>query len=178
MTIPIDPIQKRIANNSVGTSTVRGQPKGTVTIARTFLKSVNLKDFSDASEDQFRTVLDAYTSKLKNELPSHSWGIARKVLNIFLFQAAHDIFLNRYYALDKIICYLEVPLDNPNAKKLKKIAKLKGKNLDWKNIYSLAPETSIQFQECARKYAYDKYNCERCYLDIFWWRSGSDSCLQ
>jgi hypothetical protein len=175
MTPPIGLIQKRIANTSVGTSTVRGQPKGTAIIARKQLQSVNLKDFSDASEDQFTNVLDAYTEKLKNKLPSNSWGIARKVLNIFLFQAAHDVFLNRNYTLDKITRYLEVPLDNPNAKKLKKIAKSEGKNLYWKNIYSLVPETSNQFQEYARKYAYQKYNCERCYLDIFWWRSENDT---
>jgi hypothetical protein len=175
MTPPIDLIQKRIANISVGTSTVRGQPKGTVTIARKYLQSVNLKDFSEGSEDHFRTVLDTNTDKMKHELPSNSWGIARKVLNIFLFQAAHDVFLNRNYSLDKIIRYLEVPLDNPNAKKLKEIVKSKGENLDWTNIYSLAPETSSQFQEYARKYAYEKYNCERCYLDIFWWRSDNDA---
>jgi len=166
---PIDLIQKRIANTAVGTSTVRGQPKGTVTIARKNLQLINLKDFSCSSEDQFRKVLDVYTEKLKNDLPSKSWGIARKVLNIFLFQAAHDVFLNRNYSLEGIIAFLEVPLDNPNAKKLKRIAKSKGKSLDWKNIYSLSPETSNEFQEYAKKYASQKYNCESCDLDIYWW---------
>jgi hypothetical protein len=49
-------IQKRIANISVGPSTVRGQPTGTVNIASNYLQKINLKDFSNVSEDQFRTV--------------------------------------------------------------------------------------------------------------------------
>ena len=169
-----DLIQKRIANISVGPSTVRGQPRGTVNIARNYLQSINLKDFSNVSKDQFRTVLDEHTEKLKNELPSQSWGIARKVLNIFLFQATHDIILNRKYTFDKIIAFLEVPLDNPNAKKLKGFAKLHSINLDWKNIYSLRPEVSKEFQEYARQYASQK-ECERCYLDLYWWRSENNT---
>ena len=167
-------IQKRIANISVGPSTVRRQPRGTVNIARNYLQSINLKYFSNVSEDRFRTVLDEHTEKLKNKLPSHSWGIARKVLNIFLFQATHDIILNRKYTFDKIIAFLEVPLDNPNAEKLKGFAKLDGINLVWKNIHSLRPEVSKEFQEYARQYASQK-ECERCYLDLYWWRSNNNT---
>jgi hypothetical protein len=170
MTPPIALVQKRIANISVGSSTVRGQPKGTVTIARNYLQSINLKDFSNGSEDQFRRVLDEHTEKLRTELPSRSWGIARKVLNIFLFQATHDVILNRTYTFDKIIAYLEVPLDNPNAKKLKGKAKSEGKTLNWKNIYSLNPDASKEFQDIARQCASQK-GYERCYLDLDWWRS-------
>ena len=55
MTPPIDLIQRRIANISVGSSTVRGQnTENTVTIARKYLQLVNLKDFSDANEDQLK----------------------------------------------------------------------------------------------------------------------------
>lgn len=171
MTPPIELVQRRLSITSVATSTVRGQPKGTVAIARKFLQSINLKDFSVENEDQFRNVLNSCTEELKDMLPSNSWGIARKVLNIFLFQAVHDIFLNRNYELDKIIKYLEVPLDNPNAKKIKCYAKMDGKNLEWRNIYSLKAEESIKFQEYARGYANREFNCERCHLDIYWWHS-------
>ena len=169
-----DLIQKRTANISVGSSTVRGQPKDTVKNARNYLKKINLKNFSNVNEHQFRTVLDEHTEKLKNELPSHSWGIARKVLNIFLFQVTHNIILNKKYTFDNIIAFLEVPLDNPNAKKIKGFAKLHGKNLDWKNIYSLRPEVSKEYQKYARQYASQK-ECERCYLDLYWWRSENNT---
>lgn len=172
---PIDIVQKRIVNISVGTSTVRGQPEGTVITARKYLQYVNLKDFSEIiNEDGFKGLLDKHTQLLKERLPSKSWGIARKVMNIFLFQATHDIILNRNYTLDKIIPYLELPLDNPNAKRLKKFAKSEGITLEWRNIYSLQPEVSITFQNYAKQYAQEKYNCERCYLDVYWWRSEDD----
>ena len=153
---------------------MRGQPEGTIATARKYLQSINLRDFSDvASEDQFRNLLDEHTKKLRDELKSKSWGMARKVLNIFLFQAVEHTLLNRNYALDKIIKYLELPLDNPNAKRLRKAAKKDERiNLAWKNIKSLSPSTSMQFQEYARRHAYEKHNCERCYLEIYWWRSN------
>jgi len=169
---PIELIQKRIANISVGSSTVRGQPKETVKITRNYLGSINLQSFSDIKDQtQFNILLDKHTEALKKQIPSKSWGISRKVLNIFLFQASHDIILNRKYALDCIISYLELPLDNPNAKRLVKYARLKNIRLNWNNIYSLKHETSKLFQDFAKEYAHDKYDCERCYLDIYWRRS-------
>ena len=159
---PINLIQKRIANISVGSSTVRGQPKGTVKI----------QEFSNMKEDnRFQNLLDNHTLLLKEKLPSKSWGIARKVLNIFMFQASRDILLNRKYSLDGIISYLELPLDNPNAKRLVKFAKSKDIRLNWRNIYSLDAETNKQFQVFAKHYAHDTFQCDRCYLDVYWWRS-------
>jgi len=169
---PIELIKKRIANISVGSSTVRGQPKETVNTVRLYFNSLELQDFSNISNEvQFKTILDKHTLILKDKLPSKSWGISRKVLNIFLFQVSHDVILNRKYHLDKIIPYLELPLDNPNAKRLKKFAKDEGIKLDWSNIYSLEPEVNAQFQEYAKRHASHKYRCERCYLDVYWWRS-------
>ena len=57
-----------------------------------------------------------------------------------------DEFLRINYTFDKIIAFLEVPLDNTNDKKFKKSAKSHGINLDWKNIKSLRPEVSKEFQ--------------------------------
>ena len=98
--------------------------------------------------------------------------MARKVLNIFLFQAVEHIVLNKNYTLDKIIKYLELPLDNHNAKKLREFAKQDDNiNLRWTNIKSLKPATSMKFQKYARQYALRKKNCERIYLEVYWWRS-------
>ena len=169
--LSIDLIQKRIANISVGSSTVRGQPEGTVKVAREYLQSIDLKNFFNiTNENQFNDLLDKHTNLLKERIPSKSWGISRKVINIFLFQSTHDIFLNKEYSLNKVIPYLEIPLDNPNAKKLKEFAGSDVK-LEWKNIYSLEPEMSVKFQKYAKNYAIKTYQCERCYLDIYWWRS-------
>ena len=119
------------------------------------------------SEEKFQEILDKHTERLQNKIPSHSWGIARKVLNIFLFEAAHNVVLNRNYNFDKIVPFLEVPLDNPNAQKLRKYAK--SGVLHWTNISSLKRDASMKFQEYATQYA-QEHNCERCYLDLYWWR--------
>ncbi len=169
---PINLIQFRIANISVGPSTVRGQPKETVKKAREYLKSIHLQNFTDIGNEQdFQNTLNEYTLKLQQELPSKSWGIARKVMNIFLFQATHDVLLNREFFLDNIKIFLEIPLDNPNSKKLKEFAKKEEIDISWRNIYSLQPDINQKFQDYAGKYALETYQCERCYLDVYWWRS-------
>ena len=172
--IPIDLVQRRIANISVGNSTVRGQPKGTVATARDYFASVDLAEFSRIiNEDGFGKILDKHTKLLQKKLPSHSWGISRKVLNICLFQATHDILLNKKYSLDAVIPYLELPLDNPNGKKLRKLARAEGIKLHWTNIKSLEPEMSAKLQAYAKKHARSEHQCERCYLDVLWWRSDN-----
>lgn len=169
---PLELIQRRIAHISIGPSTVRGQPTGTARTIREYLESLDLGDFSAAANQaDFISLLDRHTSALTAKLDSGRWGIARKGLNIFLFQATHDILLNKNYSLDTIIPYLELPLDNPNAKRLVKLAKSDGVKLEWTNISSLKPEMSLKFQSFARQYADNKYGCHRCYLDVYWWRS-------
>ena len=172
--ILIDLVQRRVANISVGPSAVRGQPKKTAEIARAYLSSIDLQEFSTGiNEEGFNRILDKHTQFLQGKLPSHSWGISRKVPNIFLFQATHDILLNRKYSLEAVIPYLELPLDNPNAKALRKRARAEGTILRWKNIQSLEPAVSATFQAYAKKHAGSGHQCERCYLDVYWWRSGS-----
>jgi hypothetical protein len=167
----IELIQKWVARGSVGSSTVRGQPKGTIDKSIEYLQSVDLQSFSEAeNEEEFKVLLDKATNKLEDVLPSKSWGMARKVLNIFLLHATQNITLNKKFGLDRIIPYLELPLDNPNAKRLIKLAKPEGKRLVWKKISSLKPEENLGFQEYAKLYA-KKRGIERCYLDACWWRS-------
>lgn len=169
----IHKIQERIANTSVSSSTVRGQPRGTVEKAQDYLKTINLKDFSKIKDErQFNRSLNKHTASLKKRIDSKSWGISRKVLNIFLFEASNNVLLNKKYSLHKIIPFLELTLDNPNAKELIKLAKIKNKKLIWKTISSLKSGPNKQFQKFAKDHAYNEY-CKmfRCYLDVYWWRS-------
>ena len=172
--IPIDLVQRRIANISVGPSTVQSQPKETLATARKYLASIDLREFSTVNnEEGFNKLLDEHTRLLQENLPSQSWGISRKVLNIFLFQATHDIFLNKKYSLYAAVPYFELPLDNPNGKKLRKLARAEGIKLHWTNIKSLEPEISATFQAYAKKHARSEHQCARCYLDVYWWRSDN-----
>ncbi len=174
MTPQISLVQKRIANVSVGASTVRGKGrKGIKAIVTQYLgESINLKDFSDASSDTFQNLLDKHTKELKNKIKLDEWGLSRKVLNIFIFEAAHNTILNSYYHFEKIIPFLEVPLDNTNAKNLIELAEKEGMTLKWNGIKWLDAETSSQFQDYAKLYA-RRQGYARCYLDLQWWRTAS-----
>ena len=164
-------MQKRVANLSIGSSTLRGQGKNAKRIAIGFLKNMDLGGFSNINnEREFTDRLNYHTKLLKEQLPNRSWGAARKALNIFMFQAAHDIYLSEGYHLKDIISFLEVPLDNFNGKGLVKEARQRNLKLHWRSIKDLNKDDSDRFQRFAKQYAKDKYNCERCYLDLYFWR--------
>ncbi|KHO45518.1 MAG: hypothetical protein QS98_C0010G0044 [archaeon GW2011_AR3] len=169
--VPLALMQNRIANISISPSTLRGQPKGSVKIAIDFLQNMNLQELTNIkSEVEFISWLDSKTHSLMELLPSKSWGMARKSLNIFLFQVVHDIFLSDKNNLRNLIPYLELTLDNPNAKKLMNKAKEEGIKLNWSNINNLQRENSDSIQIFARKLAKEQYTCDRCYLDLYFWR--------
>ncbi|MDI6859344.1 MAG: hypothetical protein QMC85_02490 [Methanocellales archaeon] len=81
-------IQKRVANISIGASTLRGQGAlGIVENARKFLAKLDLREFKDISERQFSNRLEKYTNKLMEQFPEgakNNWGAARKAINVFL----------------------------------------------------------------------------------------------
>jgi hypothetical protein len=167
-------VQRRLANICIGTSTVRGQPSGTKKIIIDYLRSINLAMLANINEKTYAAFLDRHTKVLKRRIPSCSWGIARKCLNIFLMEASINCFLVKAYHTSDAVPYLELPLDNPNAKRLIKKAK-KEDQLDlrhcWTSIQYLTPENSAKLQEQAQKSA-KKEECERGYLDILWWNDS------
>ncbi len=172
MSISIDSFQRRLANISIGITTLRGQGKGAKEAAINYLKGLPLKEFSNVnSMKQFIELLDKFTNELKDKLPNKSWGAARKAINIFLLQSSYHSYISKEYNLEGIIPYLELPLDNPNAKRLISLAQKKDIKLDWKNIRELTPEYSRKIQDFALKLAKEKYNCPRGHLDVIFWRS-------
>lgn len=163
--------QRRLANVSIGASTLRGQPQGTIKIATDFLGKIDFNLFKDvSSEQEFLDKLDELTVLLKETIPSKSWGMSRKALNLFLFDSAHNTFISEVYNLKHIIPFFELVLDNPNAKRLLELAKNKGITLNWKNIKSLTKEENSPLQQFAKDIAKEK-GYERCYLDLEYWRS-------
>jgi len=140
--------QKRVANIAIGSTTMRGQGKGSSQTARDFVTILDLNKFSKISNpEQFNLLLDQFTNELKNKLPNHSWGAARKALNIFLIECCLNKYISAVYHLDKIFEFLEVPLDNPNAKRLRDEAKKQKIKLRWDNIKNLKQEDSTKLQE-------------------------------
>lgn len=162
--------QRRLANTSIGASALRGQPTNTIKITRDFLKKMDFNLFKDVfSEQSFLNKLDEQTLLLREAIPSKSWGIARKALNLFLFDSTHNTVLSEEYKLRHLIPFFEVVLDNPNAKELIKLAENKGIILSWKNIKSLTKEENNHLQSFAKEVAKEK-EYDRCYLDLEFWR--------
>jgi hypothetical protein len=98
----IKAIQHREAHLAVGPSTLRGQgAAGTVDAAREFLKEIDLRRFSVLYESTFSRRLDDATYQLRRRLPkkAHSFKAARKVMNIFLRNAAYNAHLRVYFGL-------------------------------------------------------------------------------
>jgi len=113
--------------------------------------------------------LDAATARLQRALPTgaRGWGTARKVLNIFLRDAAYNDFLRGRFALHRSEALLEIPLDSITAKQLRKTAK-SHKLPRWPGVSRLTPETSALYQDAARRVAKHR-GIERVHLDVYWW---------
>lgn len=164
-------VQLRIANTAVGPSTVRGMgPRGTVEAARRYLADIDIAVFAQDSQRHFATRLNRETLRFMKGLPAGArrWGIARKLLNIFLRGAAYNRYLNDAYDLPNVEPWLEVPLDSHVAKALR--AEDGGEELPrWRTVIGLEPAVSQQYQDFAAVVARRK-GMHRVHLDLLYWR--------
>ena len=167
-------VQSRAARVAVGPSTVRGRGNaGTVLAARRFLGQVDLAEFG-VGPDEFRTVLDRETRALRAALPrgARHWGIARKLLNIFLRDSLYTVYLASAYKLDRAEAALELPLDSITARKLKNLGS-RGALPTWPGVKYLDREVSDRFQEAASVEA-ARRRVARVHLDAIWWSLDRD----
>ena len=165
-------LRKRIASAAIGASTIRGMgPKGTAKRARAFLAGLNLNRFRVDSKREFAQVLDRATDSFLAALPPKAkhWGLARKLLNIFLRDAAYNRYLSQRFALWRVERWMEVPLDSHVGKQLR--ASPEGKHLPrWKTVIGLAFEESTELQRVATTVARRK-GVTRVDLDVYYWRN-------
>jgi len=140
----------RAARISTGASATRGQGRGVSQAARRFLSNLNLRYFATSRERLFRSRLDEATRHLTRALPrdTRSWGLARKVLNIFLREALYTSYLAQYSGIAKAERFLEVPLDSITAKRLQEHAG-RGGLPRWAGVKHLATKDSDQYQTLA-----------------------------
>lgn len=168
----ITTLRKRVASAAIGASTIRRMgPKGTAVRARRFLARVNLNRLRVDSNREFEQVLDHITESFLRALPrkARRWGLARKVLNIFLRDAAYNRYLSRRFGLRKVERWMEVPLDSHVGKQLR--ASSDGRHLPrWKTVVGLTPEASREFQNVAATVAQRK-GVTRVDLDVYYWRN-------
>lgn len=175
---PIEPtflpsIQRRAARVSVGASAARGQgAPGLVLAAREFLAVLPLRPFGVSDARLFRRRLDAATRRLQRRLPARgrSWGIARKLLNIFLRDDTR--YLEEAYRLRRAEAHLEVPLDSITAGRIREVVP-RGSLPRWSGVRHLTVELSDLYQAAALAEA-RRHGVARVHLDALWWGGRSE----
>ena len=168
-------IQSHVARIAVGPSTVRGQGvPGVVEAARSHLRSIDLRQFGCANDQQFQARLNKATDRLQSELPraARSWGVARKVLNIFLRDSLYNFYLRNAYHLELAESSYELPLDSITARELKR-GTPRGRLPAWPGVKRVTADLSERYQEVADERAVD-YGVTRVHLDSFLWSASRD----
>ncbi len=168
-------IQSRVARIAVGPSAVRGKGHvGVSKAARSHLKAVDLTRFGTKREDEFKAALDEKTEALRCALPqgAQKWGLARKVLNIFLRDCAYNIYLTEAYALLLAEEFYEIPLDSITARELQRAAG-HGRLPHWPGVKHVDPALSAKFQSAALTESI-KHGIARLHLDALWWSASRD----
>ena len=168
-------IQSRTARGAVSPSAVRGRGhRGTVAAARLFLRQVDLRLFGCSNAGDFARALNSTTVQLQNALPSETqkWGIARKVLNIFLRDCLYTTYLERAYRLRRAEHLFELPLDSITGTALKRAAG-RGGLPKWPGVKHLKSSLSAKFQRAAGVEA-TRQGIARVHLDAVWFSIARD----
>jgi len=84
----------------------------------------------------------------------------------------YNTYLNKQYSFNKIVKYLEVPLDSCTIKGIREDCK-SDSIPRWKGIKYLKPEDNKIFQNLAKDIAKRK-GIARIHLDLIYWRASKD----
>lgn len=160
-------VQHRAARVAITASATRGQGAGVVACARPFLVGLKLAPFGTADPRAFARQLDAATERLRACLPkpAASWGLARKLLNIFLRDCLYTGYLAKAHGLAAAERLLEIPLDSITAKEIRREAPALPR---WLGVRHLDPDRSAVYQEAALLIA-KRHGVARVHLDAYWW---------
>jgi hypothetical protein len=148
---------------------MRGQAAaGCVDAARSYLTTLALKPFGVSSPTLFAARLNSATVRLQRGLPkgARSWGMARKVLNLFLRDSLYNVYLRERFSLERAESLLEIPLDSITAGRLAGCEG--GCDLRWPRLVRLEPATSEDYQQVAAREA-TRMGLARVHLDAYWW---------
>jgi len=167
-------IRSRVARMAIGPSTVRGNPAGTTGAARGFLLALPLRQFAAGGRAEFQRTLDRSTARLQAALPrgARNWGLARKLLNIYLRDGVYSAHLRSLCRLGRIEPFCELPLDVVTARRLRELGE--GAGLPrWPGVNAVTSEVSARYQEVATKIARAR-RVRRVHLDVYWWSLERD----
>jgi hypothetical protein len=170
LTVPfIKAVQIRAARIACSASATRGQGAGVVVGGRQFLAQVPLARFAVSRQDIFQRRLNEATDGLFRAFPrsARSWGLARKVLNIFLRDALYTTYLSERFNLSGAEQCFEIPLDSITAGRLSQEAG-RGELPRWHGVKNLTPQVSADYQAFAAAYG-ASHRVARVHLDTYWW---------
>jgi hypothetical protein len=166
----IENLRLRTAELSVSPSTVRrAGARGVLAASRRALKSTRLARFRVHSQRAFAEQLNRETIRIMRRLPdgARRWGIARKVLNIFLRSVVFNRHLCAAYSLAHLEPWLELPLDRQVAEGIWQSSPSLPR---WEAIRGLSPGVSAQYQAAARLIAL-QHRVPPIQLEYLWWRA-------
>jgi hypothetical protein len=164
-------VQHRAAHVAITASATRGQgASGVVECARDFAVALRLSRFGTSDEHAFERQLDAATDSLRLCLPNAaaSWGLARKLLNIFLRDSFYTSYLAKAHGLSAAERLFEIPLDKITAKQIRKA---RPEVPRWPGVKYLDPAESTAYQAAALEIA-KRHRMARVHLDAYWWGAG------
>ena len=168
-------VQSRAARIAATSSAARGRGNtGVVEAARRYLRGMDLSDFGTDSAARFGRTLDRHTKRLSRRLPrgAQHWGLARKLLNIYLRDCLYCTYLNTEFHLAPAEALFEVPLDSITARGLKQ-ATGRGALPVWPGVRHLRPDVNAEFQRFAADLARGDH-IARVHLDAVYWSMGRD----
>ena len=133
-----------------------------------------LRQFAAGGRAGFQRALERSTVRLQAALPrgARNWGLARKLLNIYLRDCVYSAHLRSLYRLGRIETFCELPLDVVTARCL--LDSGEGAGLPaWPGVNALTSEVSARYQEVATKIARAR-RVRRVHLDVYWWSLQRD----
>ena len=187
----VDMIQRYVAETSVGPSTVRGYVKNTQKICRALLAGIDLAELSEIEKPRFKSWLNKQTDALHIQLRRQgrrkkgiqTYGIARKVVNIYLHNVFYNCVLNRKYGLENLCDFLEVPIDSHVREWLLLIARNTRPPLTIDplitradKIWRIDEKANTAYQDLANQVA-RQLNTKRVNLDAYFYRGDHSLCI-
>ena len=138
-----------------------------VAAGRDFTARLKLAQFGTADRRSFQWRLNAATARLMTRLPKRaaSWGLSRKLLNIFLRDCLYSRYLCEAFKLDDAVGLYEVPLDSITATRIRSLVPDLPR---WRGVKHLDIPTSAAYQEAAEQIA-RLSGLPRVHLDAVWW---------
>jgi hypothetical protein len=167
-------VQAHVARATLGPSALRRQGIGVANAARPFFATLSLAPFATRSPPAFARQLNFSTDALTQAFPagSGSWGLARKLLNIFLREALYNHYLAAHYGLHVAERLFEVPLDSITGGHIYRLSR--GTLRSWPGVKHLTPELNASYQAVATQHASGRF-IARVHLDAIWWGARNDA---